>query len=361
MNSKIPVKNVYYMLAYAFKALREKSYKKIGTEEFDNTADLFAEMLILGLSSQIRRGLARDYLQRTEPLASPRGKIEISDSIKGRELRRKRLVCSYDEYSVNSYMNRVIKSTITRCLLNEKFGSKVKPERRRKLRKLLLFLREVDELDLRSVNWKIRFNQNNQTYRMLLGVCELTVHGLLQTTTDGTSKLMDFLDAQKESALYETFLLEYYRQEHRNLAASASHITWQLDAGSSSEMLPEMKSDITLSRNNTVLIIDAKYYSNTTQRRPHSDKRTIHSGNLYQIFTYVKNKELSFGSEPHEVSGMLLYARTADELQPDVSYSMSGSKISVRTLDLSVDFEEITKQLDEIVAEHFGEVVKRKV
>ena len=35
------------------------------------------------------------------------------------------------------------------------------------------------------------------------------------------------------------------------------------------------------------VIIDAKYYSHTTQVQ--FDKHTLHSNNLYQIFTYVKN------------------------------------------------------------------------
>ena len=33
---------------------------------------------------------------------------------------------------------------------------------------------------------------------------------------------------------------------------------------------------------------------------------------------------------------------------------MSGNKISVRTLDLNMEFSEIAKQLDDIAAEHFG-------
>ena len=44
---------------------------------------------------------------------------------------------------------------------------------------------------------------------------------------------------------------------------------------------------------------------------------TLHSGNLYQIFTYVKNKDTEFGDEPHRVSGMLLYAATDEAIQPD--------------------------------------------
>ena len=47
--------------------------------------------------------------------------------------------------------------------------------------------------------------------------------------------------------------------------------------------------------------------------------------NLYQIFTYVKNKDAEFGDEPHRVSGMLLYAATDKAIQPDNSYRMSGN------------------------------------
>ena len=79
----------------------------------------------------------------------------------------------------------------------------------------------------------------------------------------------------------------------------------------------------------------------------------MHSSNLYQIFTYVKNKEAEFGNEPHRVSGMLLYAATDEAIQPDNSYQMSGNQISVKTLDLNRDFSEIAAQLNAIVDKHF--------
>ena len=107
-----------------------------------------------------------------------------------------------------------------------------------------------------------------------------------------------------------------------------------------------MQSDIHLQKENTVLIIDAKYYSHTTQVQ--FDKHTIHSNNLYQIFTYVKNKDAQFGDESHEVSGMLLYAQTDEAIQPDNTYRMSGNKITVKTLNLDCDFKEIAGQLNAI-------------
>jgi 5-methylcytosine-specific restriction enzyme subunit McrC len=49
-----------------------------------------------------------------------------------------------------------------------------------------------------------------------------------------------------------------------------------------------------------------------------------------------------------------LYARTTDEIQPDGDFSMSGNKISVKTLDLNMPFDKITEQLDEIIIKRFG-------
>jgi 5-methylcytosine-specific restriction enzyme subunit McrC len=106
-----------------------------------------------------------------------------------------------------------------------------------------------------------------------------------------------------------------------------------------------------LSQGSTVLIIDAKFYTHITQTSFNS--QTWHSGNLYQIFTYVKNKEAELIQQPHKVSGMLLYAATDEEMQPDNDYQMSGNKISVRSLDLSRDFSEISGKLDSIVKEYF--------
>lgn len=110
--------------------------------------------------------------------------------------------------------------------------------------------------------------------------------------------------------------------------------------------------ELLMTKDDTVLIIDAKYYTHTTQTQ--YDVHTLHSGNLYQIFTYVKNKDTGFGDKPHTVSGMLLYAATDEAIQPDNSYQMSGNKISVRTLDLNQEFSEIATQLNTIVDEHFS-------
>nr|WP_302681854.1 5-methylcytosine-specific restriction endonuclease system specificity protein McrC [uncultured Ruminococcus sp.] len=341
----IPIQNIYYMLSYAFQVLNEQGYKNIATEQFNNVAELCAAILSKGVSLQLKRGLEREYIEQTDALSSLRGRIEISESIKTRSMLKKQLICSYDDFSVNSYINRIIKTTMDLLL-----HADISKSRKKELRKLLVFFGEVDLLDVHTINWNVKYNRNNQTYRMLVSICYLVVKGLLQTNSDGTTRLMDFLDEQRMNRLYEKFILEYYAKECPQVRATASQIPWALDDGVNS-MLPVMQSDIMLTRGSEVLIIDAKYYTHTTQTQ--YDVHTLHSANLYQIFTYVKNKDTDFGEEPHKVSGMLLYAATDEAIQPDNSYQMSGNKISVRTLDLNQDFPEIAAQLNAIVADHF--------
>lgn len=346
----IRIQNVYYMLAYAFQVLNEQTYRNLATEEFANTADLFAAILTKGISSQIKRGLGKAYVQQEEALSSIRGKINISESIKTKSIQRKQLVCSYDEFSVDTKMNRIIKATVLLLLKSD-----IDKARKKELRKLMVFFEEVGDIDLYSVDWHMNYNRNNQSYRMLMGICYLAVKGLLHSQSDGSTKLMDFLDEQRMCRLYEKFILEYYRKEFPWISANPSQIPWQLD-DDSSDLLPVMQTDIMLSYREKVLIIDAKYYAHSMQVQ--YGVHTLHSNNLYQIFTYVKNKETELIGAPHEVSGMLLYARTDEDVYPENEYHMSGNRISVRTLNLDCDFSEIRKQLDLIVAEYFTEVGK---
>ena len=339
------IQNIYYMLSYAFQVLNEQGYKDVATEEFENVGDLCAAILCKGISIQLKRGLGKEYIEKTESLSAIRGKIDISESIKTQTIQKKQLICSYDEFSVNSYMNQIIKSTMELLLRSD-----ISKARKKQLKKLLVFFGEVDTIDIYKINWNIQYNRNNQTYRMLISICYLVIKGLLQTQSDGSTRLMDFLDEQRMCRLYEKFILEYYAKEWPQINVTASQIPWALDDGIGT-MLPVMQSDIMLTQGDKVLIIDAKYYSHTTQTQ--FDVHTLHSANLYQIFTYVKNKNMEFGDKPHSVSGMLLYAATDEEIQPNNDYKMSGNKISVKTLNLNASFPEIKTQLNAIVEEYF--------
>lgn len=336
------------MLSYAFTTLNQSNYEDVATEEFDNIHNLLAAILSKGIGQQLKQGIYREYMNRTEEMPVVRGKIVMPGTIKNRIARKRVLTCEYDELSENNLLNQILKTTVLLLLRH----ADVKPEHKDSLRREMLFFSNVDTVELASIRWSaIRFQRNNQTYRMLITLCQLIIEGMLLTTETGEHKLASFIDEQRMSRLYEKFILEYYRKEFPTIHVSAAQIPWALDDGIGT-MLPVMQSDITLALGEKVLIIDAKYYTHTTQAQ--YGKHTLHSGNLYQIFTYVKNRDMEFGDAPHEVSGMLLYARTDETIQPDGVYKMSGSKISVRTLDLNQEFPTIAAQMNAIVKEHFG-------
>lgn len=336
----IPIQNIYYMLSYAFQTLQAENYKDLAAENFHNTAELCAAILDKGIGIQLKHGLRRDYVSKSESLSTLQGKLNISESIKTQTMLKKQMICTYDEFSTNIQFNQIIKSTVLLLL-----KANITNSRKKSLRKLLLFFSDVNEIDLHFVNWNQQYNRSNQNYQMLIGMCYLVYKGLLTTQNNGTTKLMDFFDGQRMCRLYEKFLLEYYRKEHPELTANASQIAWQLD-DTENQMLPRMQTDIMLSKNNNILIIDAKYYSHMTQQQ--YGIHTLHSNNLYQIFTYVKNKEFELRNYEHTVSGMLLYAQTDEDIIPNNTYHMSGNQISALALDLNQDFSKISRTLDDI-------------
>lgn len=116
------------------------------------------------------------------------------------------------------------------------------------LKKEMLFFSNVDTIDPASIRWSsIRFQRNNNTYRMLISLCQLVLEGMLMSTDSGEYRLASFVDEQRMSRLYEKFILEYYAKECPQVKATASQIPWALDDGVGT-LLPVMQSDIMLTQ-----------------------------------------------------------------------------------------------------------------
>lgn len=345
------IKNVYYMLAYAFQVLRRKNYDNVAAEDFDNVQDLFAAILAKGVSQQLKQGLYREYITKNEDLSVLRGKLDIYGTVKNRIQRKILLSCEYDELSVNNIFNQILKTTIT--ILIKDTG--VKKLHKAELKKIVLFFNEVDEIRISNIRWdSLIYQRNNQNYEMLMNVCYFVLDGMIQTTNKGDYKMTTFSD-EHIHRLYEKFVLEYFKQHHSYLSeARAAQVKWDLSSDTEESMirfLPVMQTDIFLRYKEQILIIDTKYYGHTMQMQ--YDKETLHSGNMYQIFAYVKNQDVK---NTGNVSGMLLYAKTEEAITPDCSFVMSGNKICVKTLDLNKEFKLIAAQLDEIAEEYFQKV-----
>lgn len=137
-----------------------------------------------------------------------------------------------------------------------------------------------------------------------------------------------------------------HKKHHPDLKAKATQIDWSINRKeSTNNILPIMQTDIMLTLKERTLIIDTKYYSKSMQYQ--FGKKSIHSNNLYQIYSYVMNHDVDHTGK---VDGMLLYAKTEEDITPDGQTKFNdGNVIYYRSLDLNQDFKNIKKQLDGFV------------
>ena len=334
------------MLAYAFRVLSEKGYVNVSTEQFENTANLLSAILDKGVTQLIKRGVRNDYIPTIESTGSPVGKINIAESIKSQYAVTHRLVCEHEEFVSDILLNQIIKAAIKVAISSNEVDSAIK----KNLRRNLFHFHSISDINPKSIKWsQIRYDRNNASYKMLVNICFLLITGLLQSEEEGSMKLANIIDDQKMHRLYERFILEYYKRHYPIFHVSAAKILWNTqDEGVA--FLPTMKSDVTIKYGDLTLVVDAKYYSKTMQVGQFGNA-TMNSGNIYQIFTYVKNMDVENSGK---VSGVLLYAKTDEAVVPDQEVTLAGNKFIMTTLDLNQPFENIARQMDKVIVKWTG-------
>jgi 5-methylcytosine-specific restriction enzyme subunit McrC len=335
----ILIRNIYYMLAYAFQELRQNNYAEIEGEKFDYIYDLFAEILSRGISYQLKQGLYREYVSHNESLLTVRGKINMSGTIRNRMRNNQHINCDYDMLTEDNIYNQILVAT-THILLKH---SDVKKDAKMRLKKLMLFFQNVSTIDVHTIHWDgLRFDRNNRNYRMLLYICYFIVKEWLLTTENGNFKMQAFSDNHL-CRLFEKFVLAYYKKHHPEFKPCAAQIGWNIiEESTDTSVLPIMQTDILLTIGKRTLIIDTKYYSKILQQQ--YGKETIRNNNLYQIRTYVNEYDRE---HRHNVDGMLLYAMTTkDDFDDATIKHRDGYSLYIRTLDLNTDFEGIKMRLE---------------
>jgi 5-methylcytosine-specific restriction enzyme subunit McrC len=148
------------------------------------------------------------------------------------------------------------------------------------------------------------------------------------------------------AAVFEEFVRNFYRVEQQRYSVEPLSIQWDATPLTSSAVgqLPNMRVDVFLRSADRRIIIDTKYYASALQT--YHGTESFHSGNLYQIFSYLKNaaaKDPRFG----DVEGMLVYPEVQHSL--DASFLIQGHPVRVATLDLTQPWPSIADRLLSLV------------
>ncbi|AWV91004.1 5-methylcytosine restriction system specificity protein McrC [Bradymonas sediminis] len=341
----IPVQNIYYMLSYAWNELELAERADVESLESSDLANLFARVLIEGTSRLLRRGLDTAYQTYSQEIPGVRGQIDFNTSLRKMLFEQGRAQCRLDERTPNVLHNQLLKSTLIQL---GRLGS-IDRNLRDRIRQQVRHFRGVGALPHLSPGLfrRVQFHRNNRIYRHLLNICELIARNLLVSEESGEVWFRDVVrDDGKMPYLFEKFVRNFYTRELSGFGVGAEKINWNATSADeiAERFLPEMRTDITIRGNERVTLIDTKFSKNTLQKGRFGE--SVKSGDLYQLFAYLKNFEATKSYEG-ELEGILLYPVVDQEYR--LEYRMGDHRVRVCTVDLARPWREVHAELLGIV------------
>lgn len=335
---RIPIRNVYYMLCYAWRHVKQAELVDLDRLPGENVLDLLATVLVQGVEHIARRGLEQGYESREDEIAGVRGRIDVLRSAARFLPQHGKAACIFDELSVDTLPNRLIKSTLRTI----EGHSGLDRELRHQVHLLRRRLPGISEIKVSAQDFRrVQLHGNNRYYGFLLGVCKLIQDNSLLDSQSGQFRFYDFLrDERVMSQVFQNFLYQFAKQKISGWSVSRNHIRW--DASSETDptlsLLPRMETDITLRREDCCLIVDAKYYQRTMDGR--FGKEKFHVENLYQLMGYLTNYVAQLAEK---VCGMLVYPKVDRAVSE--RYRIHGFDVSLHTVDLSQPWPKIHEEL----------------
>ena len=334
----IPVRNIYYLLCYAWNHIQQRDVVDAGAEDFTNVVDMLGHVLATSAAHLASRGLDRSYVGREEQVAGVRGKLNLARTIKESTLFSARVYCTYDEFEQDILANQIVKASID--LLARVQG--LDREIQERLRAVHLRFGAISEISLRAEHFRrVQVHRNNRLYDFVLRVCRLVYDNVGVDERNGTTRFHDFLeDEATMGRVFEDFVFNFYRREQDQYIVSRPYINWYEATASETDLahLPIMKTDVVLRSDDRALVLDTKYYAEALKGSWGGEK--VRSGHLYQVFSYLQN----LAPVSHTpVDGMLLYPAVRERFH--LRYVLGGKRIDVATIDLSLEWRHIHHDL----------------
>lgn len=351
----IPIKNLFYMLCYAWNVLAIMDDVKVGSDDYDDAYNLLSRVFSYGISKIIRSGFHRSYIEQTDELATVRGKISVQRSIATLSMQKKRLVCEYDEYSPNDVFNQILKYTIDALIRNPNVSAITKKE----LKKQSAFFVGIDSVPPTKENrLKLVFNRNNITYKLLINIAIMLYDNTVVNEEDGQNTFKDFFRQEQMHKVFELFILNFYalHLSKDTYRVHAPKINWHIAEDATDiwggafdvDVDPgDRRTDIVIENRdlNLQMIFDAKYYKQTfvDAYMNKNDQRT-RTGHLNQIRGYLIDSEFT-----GKKVGALIYPMVTNDLKRGKVHPIKGTPIIIKTINLDDDWKRIEDDMLDFV------------
>lgn len=347
----IPIKNLFYLLCYAWDVLSIRDTIKVSESDFTDAYNLLARVFSFGLGKLIKTGFHRSYVERVDELSCIKGKVLISENIENFLTKKPQLQCSFDDYSINNDFNGILIYTINSLVHSANVETSIKQDLRKKSR----FFNTVEEvIPSKSVRRCIVLNKNNVIYKLLLNISFMLYDNTSIDEESGNSVFKDFFRDEQMSRVFEKFILNFYAHAlpREKYKVHAPKIDWHMSEQAVDEWGDlfeidtnpgERRTDIVIENKekNTQLIIDAKYYSKTfVKAYQDPNEERVRTSHLNQVRGYVLDSDYS-----GRKIGALVYPMTNNDLKKGKVIPIQDSNIILKTINLASDWREIESDL----------------
>lgn len=213
INKNRTIENALSMLKYLYFELKKIDDIDIdGIETLDN---LYALVLCHWCTALAKEGLYKEYvIVEDDELTSPRGQINIQATISQQTLQRGVVICTYDEFSDDVPMNRILKGTLQYFLYDPEICDIVKS----KIQKTLMAYNGIGSVDIKYIKWKeLKYDNGNLRYKHLLETCQ---NCLIEKQMEKTYGLDD---NRRLYLLFKKQMLKYIQEKYGRKSEDDEH------------------------------------------------------------------------------------------------------------------------------------------
>jgi 5-methylcytosine-specific restriction enzyme subunit McrC len=334
IQTKVPINNLLYIISYTYDlaSFKEPESRELSKEQ--SILEMYILVLVNWCEYLFRKGLYSNYELFQESTNFIKGKLSMVQTIKN----NRKPICEFDELTISTLKNQIIKATLILCVNKVKAPS----ELHKKVLILLKQMGRIQRIELSNKHFKsVFYNQLNHHYKQIIDLCQLIFWSNSLKDDTGKHIFSSFLvDMNK---VFESFIYKLLKQrlsEYKVLEQSQKS-NWAVSENLSDNFLPILKPDILIGDS---LVIDTKYYPS-----PLSKNIKFYNNHLYQILSYMGGFKIK--------SGMLIYPQNGEKNFINSTYQTEESKkFTIYTLNLYGTIKDLNCSIDSLI-----EAIKNRI
>ena len=348
MVETIPLRNIWLLFLYAADFVRFGEAASVQAEAARDLPEMLARLLVQVVRQRLRRNLSRGYQPKHAVLSRVRGRIDVLATASGRMLEQGRVACRFEEHSMDTPRNRLVRAALDYLALTVDAAEVVRECCA--LSRLLGLMGVSDRKPSRAALAADQISRNETADLVMVGLAKMVFEAVIPSEQTGRTHAVALdADVHLVRRLFEKAVANALRLQLRPLGWQVKRgrkLRWPVTQSSNgiTDHLPGMQTDIELvhAGERRKLVIDTKFTQIFTDTQYKTE--VLRSGYLYQLYAYLRTQEAelpAIGIEHSE--GMLLHPQCGRAL--DAYVDVQGHRIRLKTIDLMSSAPEFENQL----------------